>query len=1077
MSQTPNQNKIKKTRNRIPTSCDYCRKRKLKCDRQKPCANCVKSHCEHLCIYAVSQKNSPNNIPKVNMNNEIIKLKLKINKLERILEMNNIDISHYENVLPGVSEDSDDVVSTEDDPMVSLSNKFDAMIIKENKILHSGTTSYVTFLVRDKQLANIFEAYSKRHIMIYESYKQKQKVKASDFPVDLSQNHLSWLTTNAATEVTGCDLETMESIQFGNVVTAPGGVTSMQAKLVLDVINDINNIMPPLFVVNVLVDHFFKYVYPLLPLIDEELFREELSYILVPTENGGCKVAITHLQNASIVSLLLVILRYAYLAVNVKDYGEDNKAIGNEFLIAMIKSGYKIESNVVILAKSLLMALPAEDSVFKKVTLRNVQVLLYLRLYQTYSPEMHEESREHSLTLALIVQMCRSLGANRDPENFPQVFKDPREIKVWRRIFYKLITLDVSNAFEYGCPLIISDDEYDIKLPTLSEQDAKILSDFKKGLSVSKTGDEIKKIVIENAINRDTALEYEAVKLIREGLNLFQNFKTSFKKSRLLRVVDQMQEFVDKRIPSFWEMVQDNATGSHLQLEKLFDVPKVRKFEIRITMQTILMAFYYLLYLNEEDEYNNMRRDSSDTHSTNDGPMTMNSDDVSPTSIESNENFNYMENKYGLKAVELALTILKMNYDYTKYMTQSATLDGNSKQYKAFKYFSTKCDVFILNRIAMSFLRPFLFLSSLFLNSFKASKNMTFEEVVNKFSNSIDSTVVLKWFNLNVALKKQASKTNCEFAFILFQYVKDLFFMNYNLKNEFFISWRNTMMIKLFINYFKSTDDNSCSDFLHPDIVTEDDISTNDAKSDENVSPNFDTNMDDVVGSTNMESSNINGVDFFNDLSNPTETKFVENFLDTAVPGDNRMNYENDGNNMDNLIYDNFDSMLDDMFRDTALQQQLSTDFGLFNVNQATMGIGQIIGNSSVSTSKDRNEFETQLNNAMTQSNKEIAEKRRNSSGTGSNNGIHHNISSNISVLSKNRSSSGVSGINGPFTGLSGLSGTSDNSVRTPDMSMFTDSPVDYNKGVPTSINPTTQKPGTALQDVIDEIQNKGIFY
>ncbi|GAV28809.1 hypothetical protein PMKS-002285 [Pichia membranifaciens] len=981
--------------------------------------------------------------------------------------MNNIDTSNYKNILPGISDDEiPEEDANEDDPMVSLSDKFDAMVIKENKILHSGTTSYVTFIVRDKQLARIFEAYSKRHIMVYESYKQKQKVKASDFPVDISQNHLSWLTSNATTEVSACDLDNVDTIQFGNIVNPPAGVTTMQAKLVLDVLEDINKKMPPLFVVNVLVDHFFKYVYPFLPLVNEEIFRDELSYVLVPTDHGGCKVAITHLQNTSIVSLLLVILRYAYLAVNVKDYAEDNKAIGNDLLIAMIKSGYQIDSSFVVIAKSLLMALPAEDSVFKKITLRNIQVLLYLRLYQVYSPEMHEESREHSLTLALVIQMCRSLGANRDPKNFPQVFQDPREITVWRRIFYKLLTLDVQNAFEYGCSLIISDEEYDVNLPALSKEESQVLSNFKKGLSVSRSGDEIKRLVVENSINKDTALEYEAVELIREGLNTFQNFKSSTKKSRLLKIVNRMQDFVDKRIPSLWEMLQENSNSSYMQLERLFDIPKVRKFEIRLTVQTILMTFYYLLYLNDEDEGSGSENSSPQTTNNNNSCSGANNFETSPAAAQTTssstsyssttdstnskpspgQRHDFLSDIYGVRATELALSVLKMNYDYTKYVTQSPTLDGDSKQYKALKYFSAKCDVFILNRIAMAFLRPFLFLCSIFLKNLN-SEGLTFEEILKKFSNSIDSTVVLKWFNINVTIKKEASKNGCEFSFLLFQYVKNLFFMHYTLKNEYFISWRNTMIIKLFINYFKSADKGVCSEFLHPTIIRDDDESsfatgdhsTGKESGSDFMDMNSFSDLDDFHFSGNENRVLATGNTDTTDSSN--DAKLMQDFMDTAAPENNLENFESNENDLDNLIYDDMDNMIDDMFRDTGVRRQM--EFELFGSNHQK-SLGQVINLSEI-TEQDRNKFEQEINNMVSTANMPSF--------------------SGASVAKSGSTSSG-SGGSGPFTSMSGTSANSN--MRTPDMSMFTDSPIDFNKD--------KMNQGTGIQDIIDELQDKGLF-
>lgn len=345
MSEQKNQHKVKKTRNRVPTSCEYCRKRKLKCDRQKPCSNCEKAKHPQLCIYASSPKDAPKRTPRVNLNNEIIKLKLHINKLERILQINNIDISSYYHMMPQLDR-NDLVKDNDEDQIISLTEKFDTMMIKENKILHSGTTSYITFMSRDKQLNQLMEYQRKKHLAVYEQYQNLLKTKASEHGADFAGNHLRTILNNQLSANEVCQLED-SNIPIKNKV-----LTNSETKLLLGIIETINDKLPPLYVVNILVDQFFKYVYPLIPLINEEIFREELSYVLISTPNGGCKLGITHFQNASIISLLLVILRYAYLSVNVKDYGEDNKSIGSDFLIAMIKSGIRIDSDFILLARS-----------------------------------------------------------------------------------------------------------------------------------------------------------------------------------------------------------------------------------------------------------------------------------------------------------------------------------------------------------------------------------------------------------------------------------------------------------------------------------------------------------------------------------------------------------------------------------------------------------------------------------------------------------------------------------------------------------------------------------------------------
>lgn len=41
----------KRQRKRVPVSCLNCKKRKVKCDKQRPCTGCVKNNVGHLCVY------------------------------------------------------------------------------------------------------------------------------------------------------------------------------------------------------------------------------------------------------------------------------------------------------------------------------------------------------------------------------------------------------------------------------------------------------------------------------------------------------------------------------------------------------------------------------------------------------------------------------------------------------------------------------------------------------------------------------------------------------------------------------------------------------------------------------------------------------------------------------------------------------------------------------------------------------------------------------------------------------------------------------------------------------------------
>ncbi|TID30329.1 hypothetical protein CANINC_001031 [Pichia inconspicua] len=761
MEESGLKDKVKKTRNKISVICQHCRKRKQKCDRKKPCGNCVESGLDKSCKYAVIQQNAH---PKVNLNNEIIKLKLRINKLERIIHMHNIDLSTYKDIMPELTNDDTD---EEDDPTVSLSEKFDSMMIKENKVLHSGTTSFFTYVTQDKKLASVFSEIQFSHQQIYENYKQKLKMKASEFNFKFDANHAKWLSE------TSCSQREWGSKEIQICATdTPPNVLLVQ--LLLNTIKEVNTFLPSFAVVNSLIDHFFEYVYPLIPLVDEDIFREDLNCVLIENPDG---------------------------TINI-DIPDEQIPVLREF----IQSGAEIGTNYPVHAKHILMSLPGQESIFKKITLRNVQVLLLLRLYQAYSPEMHEENKENSLALSIIIQMCRSFGSTRDLAKFPDIFEDPREINLWRRLFFKLLSLDAQNAFEYGCPLIISDDEYDVTLPRLEESEMETLKSIKKGAAVTKSAEEIKKIVLENSINKDIALEYELILLIREGLNEFQNFKKKTKRSTLVRTLRKIQTFVDTKIPSMWELVQPlKNEGSINHFEKYCGATRTRVFETKLSALNYLMGFYYLLFLNDEV-------DSSYANTTPDSETFENNEELKK---QDRSNIDMA------RAIEISFIILKFNYDYCKFMNQRGSGAVDAMNYQVYKTFSKKCEIFLFNRLMTAFVRAFLFLSSLFMRNID-ERIVKVENLIKDFSNTIDAGVVLKWLEIT----KLENQDSCpegtdELGMMIFLFIMNLFFEQYNLKDKFYMSWKIQMIIRIFVNYFSNNDKYSCKELLQPIINTD----------------------------------------------------------------------------------------------------------------------------------------------------------------------------------------------------------------------------------------------------------------
>lgn len=753
---TSSNDKVKKTRNRVPTSCENCRRRKLKCDRRRPCSNCVRSHSENLCKYAMPLAESS---PKARLSNEIIQLKVKIHKLEKILKINNIDPNQYSDIalVMNTEENGSENSINTDDELVSLAQKFDKMVIKENRLLHSGTTTFVTFISSDAALSDMYQKFMKMHTLAYKEYLQRQRRKPSDFPDGAVNQGLAMLTNNLVTGVnllSGCTADTNNLPVDGLL-----DYEETRSRLITPVLEEINKKMPPMAVVNVLVDNFFNRVHSFIPFIDEATFREEITYVLATDGGEKSRVALTHIENASIISMLLLVLRYSYLAVNVEDVMEGPKAFDNIELYNMVKSNQVIDAKIPTLARDLLYSLPESFSIKRKVTFRNIQVLLLLRLYQGYSPELNEENRENILNLVTIIQMARVMGMNRDPSYYPTILKDERENILRRRIWYELMMLDACSAQEYGCPLTIHDDEYDVELPKLTISDQAVLKSFRKGATVDVSSRKLKQIVSDYAVNEEFSVGYKATLLLREAMQTFQNFSEPTKRSQLDVCVKKLEDFLEYKLPSLTSLVQgDNIEGdmaSDATILRIFQVSRGRMSELRMTMIVTTNCLYYLLFLNEGNNW-------------------------TETKIQ-----------YAVRATETSLILVKSGIDYLTYCQQpSSTTD---EVFQMFNNFSQRLNKFILVRTLIYQQRGGLWMFSLFANCLE--NRMNFADILSQFSNSTDSLCVLDWFNTD--------NTSSQYLDVLFGKLKQFYFMNAAYKSDFFVCWRSSMMVQMFINYIK----------------------------------------------------------------------------------------------------------------------------------------------------------------------------------------------------------------------------------------------------------------------------------
>ena len=777
--------RVKKTRNRIPTSCEICRKRKLKCDRKHPCSNCVKYHSEGLCKYAIQE--SANSTPKAKLTSEILRLKLRIKKLERIMDLNEIDPSKYDDISlvtgsggkSGIHnmEEFNANNSLDEDPLISLTNRFDQLVIKGNRVLHSGTTSFLAFIRGDVQLMRLFKPYFDRHDIEYAEYNRRIQMKASDFPGTCIDEPLAFLTDAAINEPRACTSDSLDT-------SASNALQLKYAAHIVAIMEKINKILPPMAVLRDLVDHFFNKVYCMIPYIDEDTFRQELTYVTVPLSDGTCKLALAHMQNASIVALLLIVLRFAYISRSSGAIVTSNNspAVGPEFIG---------------LAKDLMMSLPRDNSIFKKVTRRNIQVMLMLVLYHTYSPELNETNPESAINLTTLIEMVRVFGGNRDPTNFPNVFKDARQNNIYRRMFYEMFYLDALNSFTFGCPLTFHDDEYDVELPKLPRKETKIMRQFRKGEKVNVSSYNLRRLFIEDTSNMYTKMIYEATLILRDGVKAFQDVHAGSKRSCMEKVIKRLENFLENKQPALTAMIHGSDIEKYFvgssALFGFFKVPMFRCYELRLHLLSVVNTFYYLLYLNEANT--NVSDSNGEKHAA-------------------------LQSRYEVKSTESALILFKDAFDYAKYYTSRKSTNTASAKDMKYEKFSEGLEPFFMTKCTALQERTILWLFAVILRNLDPEDHSrSLKDIISDFGSSTETLMTLEWFSLDIECN---SCTNTKYIYVLLHYLKEYYFLCNSLKDEIFSCWRNTLQVRFFINYLHVTEADKFKQLVDPAVVFSD---------------------------------------------------------------------------------------------------------------------------------------------------------------------------------------------------------------------------------------------------------------
>lgn len=552
-----NGNKVKKTRYRVPTVCTVCRRRKMKCDKAKPhCTSCVKNNTTNLCVY--EEQPWATNTEQQKLKDQIFQLQQQNNELKKLLSFNaknNHSLSASSDPSSGdnspFSANFNFILPDQpiNDPVMELTEDFDLLLLKENKMAHYGSTSYMTVVSKDPILRDIMNKYLDQ---------QKLGINFDKFFLyDQRKQLISNETCHIVGQLDHDDTSVFESDLKKNHV---------------ELIEGINKILPPVNIIKALIDHFFNETYVFIPFIDESSFRKNVEGIITTTASGQAKLRIDNYALLVSVAVLLCVLRFSFISLPV----QKPEQVTNESLKRILKSGVQIGPNYIEYAKACM----GNASVLRKPTLKHIAALLILRLYRFYAPEDGDESTDSTIFLALIVQMAKMHGLHRDPSRFSMVTSHAT-ISIWRKIWSQLMYLDAVQALQFGCPLLI-DDEYDTLVAAPGHTDSPL-----------------EKNCIESLKK-----QHEVTLVIRDLVKSCSKIKVHPKRSEIEMKIKNV-EFLIMKYRSMEELSNFEDTNDSF----IAKASKGRDLIYKIVLYNVHYICYYLLLLTcESNEINLMQR-------------------------------------------------------------------------------------------------------------------------------------------------------------------------------------------------------------------------------------------------------------------------------------------------------------------------------------------------------------------------------------------------------------------------------------------------------------------------------------
>ncbi|CUM65650.1 uncharacterized protein PRCAT00003298001 [Priceomyces carsonii] len=494
---------------RLSKSCDNCRRRKIRCNRGRPCSQCLKSNSkkcnyndwlasslsmsdfEPQLVHSISDKAQldtliHNETKSKNQNEQLVTVESSNTNIERCKHQSPQTTYPRQNENdPNRNSDGTKICKQENNDKDTFQElKVDICIKKEWDF--SIYLEFSSTRRRNDQTFN-YGPYAWQSLIDYDCCLNRLRTFITNTEKDIVLSGIKFTSkdlSNAAKPRNNNRTFHTEKDFKRNILKSEGyeekiGLSSLNSKDSLMRIQNDNSsnflknfeenvicILPKQKVIWNLVHIFFREVYLFIPILDEEDFKNDLFAVIGKEEygeHGILTLSIEKQVDLATLGALFLVLRLTYCFIsskaNNKDLNFSNTCLENNEIEYLLSNPI----NIAVVDMSLFCL--NEFSLFKRSNLKVLQLAMLFKVYQRNGPETGAGADDCNSLMALpaLFYMATSLGLNR--KIVPYLNADRKTIHLNRKIWYQLVFWDVRQSFNTGCPLQVDESHYETPFP------------------------------------------------------------------------------------------------------------------------------------------------------------------------------------------------------------------------------------------------------------------------------------------------------------------------------------------------------------------------------------------------------------------------------------------------------------------------------------------------------------------------------------------------------------------------------------------------------------------------------------